>query len=97
MKYRLLDLLVCPKCKDESYPLKIVVDKVEKKESSISYNKPLCSIYCGFLNRHISELKEKPPCEECLRYEIIAGRLVCSKCGREYLIRGGIPVFIKEK
>jgi len=87
MKYRLMDLLVCPMCR--SFPLTLYVFEV--KEIEISSKPKRCEIYCGYNSSKIDELANEPNCEECWRKEIVNGLLFCEKCGRWYPIEEEIP------
>ncbi len=88
MKFRLLDVLICPKCK--SFPLSLVnytTDPVEVKR------KPkivLCSKFCGLKGEPPSKIKPNE-CEICLGKEIVAGELVCPSCGARYGVFKGVP------
>lgn len=89
MKYRLLDILACPMCKN--FPLElIVIDEVEKERKPQS-KLPLCELYCGYKKSYIKDLNGNTPCEECFKREIVKGVLYCEKCGRWYPIIDGIP------
>jgi len=89
MKYRLLDLLACPICKN--FPLKLYVFNIGKvnRENKVS-NKPLCELYCGYKGKYIKDLDDIP-CDECITKEIESGLLYCSKCSRWYPIEDDIP------
>ncbi len=91
MKYRLMDLLACPICK--SFPLKLYIfsKKQTERELSKDEKKPLCELYCAYYDKNLSELKEIPPCEICIKDEIVEGLLYCEKCGRWYPIIDEIP------
>ena len=89
MKYRLVDILACPICKN--FPLELYVFKVrEIDRESEDINKPLCELYCGYRKMYVKDLKDKP-CVECMKKEIESGLLYCSKCGRWYPIEDDIP------
>ncbi len=96
MKYRLLDLLACPVCRDKGFPLEIIVyeEKILENIDTEYDGKPLCRTYCGYLRKYIGELDKPPPCRECLRREIVKAVLICPRCRRKYYIVDGIPVFI---
>ncbi|RLF14677.1 MAG: Trm112 family protein [Thermoprotei archaeon] len=91
MKYRLLDLLACPICKH--FPLRlIVIETKEYPERELPFEKPLCELFCSFLNRDVEkEKKEEYPCEKCIKLEVVTGVLVCSQCNRWYPIIEEIP------
>lgn len=89
MKFRLLDLLICPNCRHtlqcDVYHKSIITNIKERK----TYEKPLCKFWCWFKN--VSPLgNEKHSCRDCLTVEIIEGVLKCS-CGKSYPIVDGIP------
>lgn len=86
-----MDLLACPICK--TFPLKLYIFNKEKTERELDKNekKPLCELYCSYLDKNIKELKELPPCEMCMKEEIVEGLLYCPKCGRWYPIIDEIP------
>jgi uncharacterized protein YbaR (Trm112 family) len=101
MKYRFMDIAACPMCKH--FPLELyVIEEREypEREQQIKellerFPPPLCELYCYRLQtpvgKRISELKEKPPCDECLKIEVVTGVLYCPNCGRWYPIIDEIP------
>ncbi|MDK6029297.1 Trm112 family protein [Ignisphaera sp. 4213-co] len=97
MKYRLLNYLACPYCKDKGFPLKLVVIEIAKYESrKIPQNVqiPLCDLYCSYKNGFVKELTEKGieiPCNECIKIEVKTGVLYCNNCSRWYPIIDEIP------
>ncbi|MEM1739757.1 MAG: Trm112 family protein [Candidatus Methanomethylicaceae archaeon] len=91
MKYRLMDLLACPICKNFPLELHIFSRKEVSRTLSSEDTKPLCEIYCAYKSSYIKDLKETPPCEECIRYEIIDGLLFCKSGNRWYPIIEAIP------
>ncbi len=95
MKYRLLDILACPECKH--FPLKLYVFEREEYDRKLDLKKPYCELYCGFLEKPLKELKEEPPCEQCIRYEIVTGLLYCENCRRWYPIIKRIPRMLPDK
>ncbi|MCI4457457.1 MAG: Trm112 family protein [Desulfurococcaceae archaeon] len=98
MKYRLMDLLACPMCK--TFPLKLIVFSRNIYKREFRGRKPVCELYCSFLNKEIKDLKERgeePPCEECFKYEIAEGILICPKCGRWYPIINEIPRMLPDE
>jgi len=88
MKYRLINFLICPECK--SFPLKLTIFKDEYYKERIFRLKP-CDLYCGYEENYINNI-DKPPCEECIKHEIIDGYLFCEKCGEWYPIIDGIVI-----
>ena len=81
MKYRLLNFLICPRCKE--FPLKLNV--LEEKIFDRKVDLPPCDLYCGYKNSMIKDIS-KPPCKECMKHEIIDAYLICKKCGEWYPI-----------
>lgn len=93
MKYRLLNYVACPYCRDLGFPLKLVVfEKVvyEKRSLPPRVQKPLCDLYCGYREAKVNEIQYHP-CEECVKYEVKEGILYCSSCLRWYPIIDEIP------
>ncbi len=98
MKYRLLDLLACPHCKN--FPLELIVlEETTYERSCAEEKKPYCELYCGLKRARIQDIEnpEQLPCEECVKKEIVEGVLYCSKCGRWYPIRNEIPIMLPDK
>ncbi len=95
MKYRLMDLLACPMCKH--FPLRLYVFSEKNVERTIEDKKPLCELYCAFKVSYIKELKEIPPCDECIKHEIDSGLLYCESCKRWYPIIDEIPRMLPDK
>lgn len=97
MKYRLLNYLACPYCKDKGFPLRLfVIETVRYDHRKIPQNlqKPLCDLYCSFKNAYIKDISEKgeeAPCDECIKIEVKTGILYCENCGRWYPILDEIP------
>ncbi len=91
MRYTALDLLACPICRH--FPLKLYVFE---ERTLVSFNvseKPLCSIFCGFYGKHISDInKNLIDCNSCLSKDVVWGIIVCEKCWRWYPIVGGIAL-----
>lgn len=96
MKYRLLDILACPICKN--FPLEHYVIEETTYENRVleGEEKPLCELYCGYLGKKIKDLKETP-CRECFKKEIKTGALYCSNCGRWYPIIDEIPQMLPDE
>lgn len=98
MKYRLMDLLACPMCK--AFPLRLIVFSRTTYKREFRGRKPVCELYCSFLDREIGRLREEgrePPCEECFVYEVVDGILICPKCGRWYPIINEIPRMLPDE
>ncbi len=95
MRYALLNLLACPMCKH--FPLELHVFEKVSIDRKFNIDKPFCDYYCGYLRVFIKDLKDKPPCDECIKTDVKAGVLVCPKCGRWYPIIDGIPLMYPDK
>ncbi|MCC6045235.1 MAG: Trm112 family protein [Ignisphaera sp.] len=97
MKYRLLNYLACPYCKDKGFPLKLIVIETiryEQRRLPQSPQKPLCDLYCAYKDSLVKELYEKGvevPCNECIKIEVKTGVLFCFSCSRWYPIIDEIP------
>ena len=87
MKYRLLNYIICPKCK--TFPLKLTI--LKRIEINRSADLPPCDLYCGYKEDYIEKIGEAP-CKECIRYEVIDGYLTCTKCGDTYPIIDSITI-----
>jgi len=92
MKYRDLDVLVCPDCKN--FPLKVWV--IEKERGAGKTFAGRCEKYCAFygLSNNLAEI-DISTCKECQTYEINVGLLLCEECKRWYPILEGIPILFK--
>lgn len=96
MKYRLIDLLACPICKH--FPLQYYVFSTRTVDRNITdEKKPLCELFCSYKNQFIKDMKEEPPCEECIKFEIVDGLLYCPNCKRWYPIIDEIPRMLPDK
>jgi len=86
----LLDLLACPMCKN--FPLECIVLEEEVYENrELPGEPPLCELYCGLLRKELKKIEGQPPCQECIKKEIVTGVLYCRGCGRWYPIINTIP------
>jgi len=86
MKYRLMDLLACPICKEFPLQLKVFVERdVDRPPAQVN-----CELYCGYVQKQLSELEERP-CQACGKKEISDGILLCQRCARWYPIMEDIP------
>ncbi|EZQ03825.1 MULTISPECIES: Trm112 family protein [Acidianus] len=94
MKYRLMDILACPICKD--FPLDLIVFSEREVNRTIDQKKPFCELYCAYKKTDVKNVPN-PPCEECIRKEIVEGVLYCKKCGRWYPISDEIPRMLPDK
>ncbi|OYT61232.1 MAG: hypothetical protein B6U69_03960 [Thermofilum sp. ex4484_15] len=96
MKYRLMDILACPYCK--VFPLKLLVFEERNYENRKALGKvPLCELYCQYKGKFLKELGGPPPCDECIKKEVVAGILICEKCNRWYPIIDEIPVLLPDE
>lgn len=95
MKYRLLDFLRCPHCKEQLEVLAFNIDEVKYKNSSLSDNN-ICPLHCKNPDKNISRTQEaQGHCQRCYEHEIMDGLLTC-KCGKAYPIVRGIPRFLPD-
>jgi SAM-dependent methyltransferase/uncharacterized protein YbaR (Trm112 family) len=86
MKERLLDLIVCPQCKSR-FGVKAAV--VEKREYAPEWRDRVCSFWAS--HRHGGDQLDPDRLWQSYCTEIVAGSLVCTSCGVEYAIEGGVP------
>lgn len=97
MKYRLIELLKCPKCNGN---LKLHVFDSEKQElvKDSGINTPHCSQFCGLYNISINNNTlnqfNENTCKNCFSEEIQDGLFTCS-CGSYYPIVKAIPNFVE--
>jgi len=85
MKYRVLDVLVCPACQNE---LHLAVFQTIEKPVTDSITLPPCRRNCAFTE--IKDIKMAEACTQCYGVEIMSGLLTCC-CGEWYPIIGGVP------
>lgn len=97
MKYRLLDLIVCPSCSGELsvFPFLTEPDKSPLLQKIQSQT---CKNYCGYERMSIRTDNQncgmnEHKCNECYRTEILDGLLVC-KCGALFPVTDGVPQFL---
>jgi uncharacterized protein YbaR (Trm112 family) len=96
MRYRLMDILICPVCKN--YPLELhVFEKVE--QTPCEEPKETCEMFCSF-NNIKSSGKDKnlllEDCKKCLAIKIKWGMILCTNCGRWFPISEEIPVMLPD-
>jgi uncharacterized protein YbaR (Trm112 family) len=90
VKYRLVDLLACPMCRN--FPLDVIVIEEKKlQRRELGREKPLCELWCSYLKRDLSKERIETPCEECISIEIVTAVISCKKCGRWYPVIDEIP------
>ena len=92
MKYRLMDLLACPICKN--FPLDLIV--FEENPLSGKFKWSRCEEYCGLVRKKIEEIEEFK-CEKCYKREVREGILICNKCNRWYPIIDEIPHMLPDE
>lgn len=91
MKYRLMDILACPMCRN--FPLRLIVFS---RDSRYSVKETMrCELYCSYHDGLIEQLKETN-CKECYSFEITDGLLICQRCGRWYAIIDEIPIMLPD-
>jgi uncharacterized protein YbaR (Trm112 family) len=96
MRYRLMDILICPVCKN--YPLELhVFEKVE--QTPCEEPKETCEMFCSYNNIKSSD-KDKNlllgDCKKCLAAKIKWGMILCTNCGRWFPISEEIPVMLPD-
>ena len=90
MKYRLMDLLACPMCRN--FPLELhVIEEERHEERTVNGKPPLCELYCSYKGSFIKDMEKTPPCNECIKLEIKTAVIYCRKCGRWYPVIEYIP------
>ncbi len=93
MKYRLLNFIACPYCKDKGFPFKLIVIETKRYENRVlpsDLPRPLCDLYCGYRNERVEKGREYP-CDECIKIEVVTGVLLCPSCNRWFPIIDEIP------
>jgi len=90
LKYRLVDLLACPMCRNFPLELHVIEDrKLQRRD--LGRPKPLCELWCSYLKKDLSKEKVETPCEECIAVEIVTAVIHCRRCGRWYPVIDEIP------
>ena len=96
LKFRLLDLLVCPYCRQ---PLECQDLQLYKEDFEVDPIKIPCRHRCGF--RNVDLEANGPPslsdCKVCIGSEIEEGTLRCDSCGRTFPIVRGIPRILPDE
>ncbi|MDT7865100.1 MAG: Trm112 family protein [Thermoproteota archaeon] len=97
MKYRLLDLLACPHCKD--WPLSyIVFNETHYEYKELKVQTPFCKDYCGLKVDYLNKIDITTiNCTECIKREIVEGIIICNKCNRWYPIIDEIPIMLPDE
>lgn len=93
MKFKLLNYVICPKCR--GFPLEINIFNKEYINRRVQL--PPCDTYCGYHQTYIKELKIKPNCKECLKTEIKEGYLRCPDCKEWYPIIDTILIMLLDE
>lgn len=98
MKFRLIDLLACPNCKNTLflYSFHEIEEKVNISSEKISSH--VCQKYCGLkqlvLNGKKTQTTESElNCSKCFSIEIVEGLMICT-CGSLFPIIDCVPRFI---
>jgi len=95
MKYRLLDILRCPYCKEQLEIHTFNFNEV-KYENSDLLNNDMCPLICKNPNKKITRTQEaQSHCQRCYNDKIMDGLLSCN-CGKAYPIVRGIPRFLPD-
>ncbi|MCL4380724.1 MAG: hypothetical protein M1331_03770 [Candidatus Marsarchaeota archaeon] len=106
MRYKLIDILVCPECK--GFPLALhsmrkinISDSNEFAKKRHNRDGFECSVFCGLKNKSIKRMESQRAgaeiCENCLSINIVSGSLSCIKCNAKYKIERGIPRMIPKR
>ena len=95
MKYRLMDALACPACRQ--FPLELIILSEEKLEGVEAPEGFRCNDYCGLEKKFIKDIPGELRCRECFSYEIVEGVLYCPSCGRWYPIINKIPRLLPDQ
>lgn len=97
MRYRLMDVLACPICKN--FPLKLhVFEQIELKVTETPKN--TCELFCAYKNISPETVEKSAllqECIKCLTYNIKWGIIVCEKCQRWYPITEDIPIMLPDE
>jgi SAM-dependent methyltransferase/uncharacterized protein YbaR (Trm112 family) len=90
LKYRLMDLLLCPECRRQ-LDLKVfeVIEKKYEKNPVVT-----CKNFCHLYKAELGNLE--PNCKICYGSEIVEGLLRCA-CGRRYPIINGVPRLLPDR
>jgi len=89
MKYRLLDLMVCPECND-FFAISVFSKKVNEDNKN---ELKKCKNYCGFNSKKL-EISQFIDCNSCHKIDIEEGILICNTCKKWFPIIGSIPRII---
>lgn len=85
MKYRLVELLQCPRCQAD-LEVAGAEHRVNAEKSGPIFR---CRRYCAL--ERCSIIPASETCAECGRSEIVSGMLACRKCRATYPVVSGIP------
>lgn len=91
MKYRLLDLMICPECNGL-----FTISVFSEKEKEVNRDRlESCKNYCAFTNLKLETNQFKDiDCSACQKMEIEEGILICKDCKKWFPIIGSIPRMI---
>jgi len=92
MKYRLLDILACPVCKN--FPLTLTVFTERNIQPPEVIRK--CELYCGYHGGYVRDFAETD-CLRCYQLEVEEGLLQCNSCSRWYPISEDIPRMLPDE
>lgn len=85
MKYRLVELLECPRCSGD---FDLVVAQ-SRPAPNVTKNVFSCCRYCAFDKS--TTIPGASRCAECMQTEIVTGTLACRACGQAFRIVGAVP------
>src|SRR4030067_1547386 len=88
MKYRLMDILRCPNCRDV-LSLNIFLEEEHLSEKKINQIK--CREYCSLNDIYLKECLGSISCDSCYKKDIIDGLLKCNNCRSYFPIINGVP------
>jgi uncharacterized protein YbaR (Trm112 family)/ubiquinone/menaquinone biosynthesis C-methylase UbiE len=90
MKYRILEFLCCPSCRNR-LTLRIITEKAER--CGVDIKSIRCRNYCSFHGVAVDNghAYTNIDCNECYKIEIEEGILTCKNCGSTFPVKNGIP------
>jgi len=86
MRRRLLDLLLCPRCRS---PFSLEVFQ-EEETPATAVRSVACATVCAFTGRNPRDVTAAD-CTACYTRDVLEGALTCSGCGARYPIIKGVP------
>ena len=96
MKYRLLDILVCPYCGNN---LRIDIFQMERNNDYIDPLYVRCKDHCYYSSSSLisnPQIIKVDKCKECYGTEIIDGLLICEDCNTSFPIIDSIPRMLSD-